>query len=431
MDAESLRKAAILINALDAQTADRLLEQMTDEQAALVRRAVMELVDIDPVEQQQVIESFLASQRGDTPAASPADSDDSTPSYSSPTYSTPKSPPGYEGADRFAGNAADTEASFASDPRDSQPNASEPKAWFQFLHDVDSASVHAFLAAEHPQTVAIVLAHLPPRQAAQVLKRLSGEQKSHVIRRIATLQGANVDVLRDVEEELQRQFASHRFTDGDNGGLSSLQAILAAADDDSEREDWLQDIEQFDPEIAERLQRTPTSIREQDARFPRLADASHLPDVAAQPLETDNAATDERPSFKRVDWKAETAERASELELPHDPPLEPEAAEPPLPFQFDDLCQFSNEALASIMTQTPGQVVLIALAGAQRRFVERLMKQLPKKAAKSLNDRIEQVGPLRLKDVEVAQTKMVNVAVQMAADGKIEIPNFNRFAAAA
>src|SRR5205085_4659244 len=41
---------------------------------------------------------------------------------------------------------------------------------FDFLRDIDAAQIVSFLQAEHPQTVALVLAHLPPPQAAVVLK---------------------------------------------------------------------------------------------------------------------------------------------------------------------------------------------------------------------------------------------------------------------
>jgi hypothetical protein len=55
----ALRKAAILVASLDTPAADALLDGMDPEQAARVRRAVLELDDVDPAEQQRIMSDFL------------------------------------------------------------------------------------------------------------------------------------------------------------------------------------------------------------------------------------------------------------------------------------------------------------------------------------------------------------------------------------
>ncbi len=55
----ALRRAAILIASLDTASADALLDEMSPEQAALVRSAVMDLGEIHPSEQQQVMAQFV------------------------------------------------------------------------------------------------------------------------------------------------------------------------------------------------------------------------------------------------------------------------------------------------------------------------------------------------------------------------------------
>src|ERR1700676_5285517 len=55
----ALRKAAILVSSLDRATADRLLDQMSAEQASLVRQAMVELPEIDAGEQNRVIDEFF------------------------------------------------------------------------------------------------------------------------------------------------------------------------------------------------------------------------------------------------------------------------------------------------------------------------------------------------------------------------------------
>src|SRR5581483_9328663 len=55
----SLRKAAILVASLETEMADKLLEQMPEEQAAPVRRMVVDLGELDPREQDNVINEFF------------------------------------------------------------------------------------------------------------------------------------------------------------------------------------------------------------------------------------------------------------------------------------------------------------------------------------------------------------------------------------
>ena len=63
---DSLRRAAILIAALDHKSADALLEQMPEEQAAQIRHAVMELDAVSDSEQQETIQRFLQPKPTDS-----------------------------------------------------------------------------------------------------------------------------------------------------------------------------------------------------------------------------------------------------------------------------------------------------------------------------------------------------------------------------
>ncbi|MFP6669996.1 MAG: hypothetical protein VB857_01170, partial [Pirellulaceae bacterium] len=58
---ETIRKAAILITALDQETADQLLEQMSPEQAQIVRNAALDLGELSNDESSEVIAEFLQS----------------------------------------------------------------------------------------------------------------------------------------------------------------------------------------------------------------------------------------------------------------------------------------------------------------------------------------------------------------------------------
>src|SRR5258708_7341072 len=55
----SLRQAATFVASPDTEMADALLEQMPEETAGLVRRMMVDLGDVDPREQDNVIHEFF------------------------------------------------------------------------------------------------------------------------------------------------------------------------------------------------------------------------------------------------------------------------------------------------------------------------------------------------------------------------------------
>src|SRR5690242_10319864 len=142
----ALRKAVILIASLDPDSAADMLAQMPDEQARLVRKTINELDDLDPIEQQEVIDEFFRI---------------------SPLMPE-KMPPGIELAGSLTRRLAMSEADPAiDDPKvgllhhDGRP--------FARLHDTDCGILASLLEREQPQIAAVVISHLPPERAAEVL----------------------------------------------------------------------------------------------------------------------------------------------------------------------------------------------------------------------------------------------------------------------
>jgi flagellar motor switch protein FliG len=70
------------------------------------------------------------------------------------------------------------------------------------LADVDTQTVAGLIKKEHPQTMALILAHLPPERGAQVLTQLPEKVQSDVLRRLATLDTVSPDVVELVEQAL-------------------------------------------------------------------------------------------------------------------------------------------------------------------------------------------------------------------------------------
>ncbi|MBS7457217.1 flagellar motor switch protein FliG [Coralloluteibacterium stylophorae] len=107
---------------------------------------------------------------------------------------------------------------------------------------------------EHPQIIAIVMAHLDGDQAADVLKNLPERVRSDVLLRIATLEGIPPNALNELNEIMERQFSG-------NQGLkaSSIGGVKAAANilnfmDGGQDQAILGTITQVDADLGARIQ---------------------------------------------------------------------------------------------------------------------------------------------------------------------------------
>lgn len=126
---------------------------------------------------------------------------------------------------------------------------------FAFLHDAESASLLSYLRDEHPQTIALVLAHLNYDQAARILPALSSTLQVEVVERLATLEPTHPDVIRAVESGLEHRLASRLVADGAScGGLDAVAEILNRCDRMTERV-VLEGIEGHDSDLVEDIRR--------------------------------------------------------------------------------------------------------------------------------------------------------------------------------
>lgn len=104
----------------------------------------------------------------------------------------------------------------------------DPIQPFSFVVGADRRQVVTHLCEEHPQTIALVLVHLPPGTAADILAQLPLQLQGEVARRVVTLERPAPQVARLVEAELERRLTS--MNRGRNlspeGGVVPLVNIL-------------------------------------------------------------------------------------------------------------------------------------------------------------------------------------------------------------
>lgn len=123
-----------------------------------------------------------------------------------------------------------------------------------FLSEVPVAHLAAFLASEHPQTTAVVLAQVPPEAAGAVLSALPAELQPDVARRVAQSGRVAPEVLDMVAGVLRRRLADHEgeAAPAASGGVPSLVDILTRVDRGTEK-GILAEFDREDPELADKV----------------------------------------------------------------------------------------------------------------------------------------------------------------------------------
>ena len=92
-----------------------------------------------------------------------------------------------------------------------------------------------------------------------------------------------------------------------------------------------------------------------------------------------------------------------------------------LMFTFDDLQRLSQPAFQILLREIEKDKLPVALKGASEKVRELVFRSLSERAAKMLREEIEALGPVRLRDVDEAQSAIVQLAKELAAQGQIEI----------
>ena len=125
---------------------------------------------------------------------------------------------------------------------------------FDFLQNADARQVLSLISGEHPQTIALVLAHLRPDHASAILAGLAADLQAEVAHRIALMERASPDVVAVVADSLRRN-ASTVLTPQELsavGGVQPLVEIINRADPMTEKL-ILEGLQERDEALAEEV----------------------------------------------------------------------------------------------------------------------------------------------------------------------------------
>lgn len=130
--------------------------------------------------------------------------------------------------------------------------ATTQSAPFHFVRLHEPAEVLQHLRDEHPQTIALVLAHLPARLGAHLLAGLDPSVQPEVAERLAILERADPEVVARVEAALKERLGEVRRRSGRRDGVQELADLLNQSERATERA-IMGELEAKDPALAEKV----------------------------------------------------------------------------------------------------------------------------------------------------------------------------------
>jgi flagellar motor switch protein FliG len=102
---------------------------------------------------------------------------------------------------------------------------------FTALEKADPQQLSKFILAEHPQTIALILAHLKPAQAAQIVGLLPDDVRVDVIMRMASLDEISPEVITRISSVIEQRLKSlGGGTHESMGGVRAVAELLNRLD---------------------------------------------------------------------------------------------------------------------------------------------------------------------------------------------------------
>ena len=315
-------KAAVLLACLGPQAAGRVLSKMSDNEVEQVTLDLSSLGAIDPDLRIQVMEEF----------------------YQMAVAKRYVAQGGVDYARELLESAFGTDRALEVLTR---LQSSLQEVPFQFLKRADAAQICSFIQDEHPQTIALILAHLDPQVSAVILSAMARDVQADVVVRIATMDRTPPVVVREVERVLERKMASI-FSQGFTfaGGVKEVAEIMNRIERNTEKA-IMADLEERDPELADEVAR--------------------------------------------------------------------------LMFTFDDLVYVDDSGIQRVLREVETKDLALALKSTNEDVKDKVFRNVSDRAREIIQEEIEFMGPVRMRNVEEAQQKIVGVIRRLEDAGEVMV----------
>ncbi len=118
---------------------------------------------------------------------------------------------------------------------------------------LDPKVISSFIVNEHPQTAAIILAHLEPPVASLTIRELPEENRMEIVHRLATLERVAPSVIRELDEALQTEFRTSGAVSGNKLGGVEIAAEVMGSLDRTIETSILTAMDEVDPDLANEI----------------------------------------------------------------------------------------------------------------------------------------------------------------------------------
>lgn len=206
------QKAAILLVTLGERLGGEILKQLSEDEVKAVSKAVARLEKVTPSQSESVLEEFCQSALGGPGRG------------------------GFDYAKRILSNAFGPEGA-------KRLSENLPKSGVQInkniesLQKADPLQLSRFVEGEHPQTIALILSHLPAAQAASMLVNLPAALRSDVVIRLTELDRVSNEIISRISVVIGEKLRSiGEVKTEPRGGPRSVAEILNRMDSEVSEE---------------------------------------------------------------------------------------------------------------------------------------------------------------------------------------------------
>ncbi len=92
-----------------------------------------------------------------------------------------------------------------------------------------------------------------------------------------------------------------------------------------------------------------------------------------------------------------------------------------LMFLFEDLVFVDDKGIQRLLREVDKKDLAMSLKVADDKLKERILKNMSERARELLQEELQYMGPVRLKEVEAAQTRIVEIVKQLEDAGEIVV----------
>ncbi|MCO4099403.1 flagellar motor switch protein FliG [Gemmatimonas sp.] len=216
---------------------------------------------------------------------------------------------------------------------------------FGRLRRADPQQLGNTLRGEHPQTIALILAHLDPAHTAAIIREFEPALGGEVMFRIAKMEKVSPEMISLVERAIGNQ-ADLAFSQGMSsvGGPAAVAAVLNLVSSSLEKE-VLDLVSEKDPSLSDQIKN--------------------------------------------------------------------------LMFVFEDLSSLDDKSLSRLLREVDVKQLALALKAASPDLKAKIMGTMSQRAVTGLKEEMEFLGPVKMRDVEAAQTDIVSKVRALEETGEI------------